>query len=267
MIEEKIDILKIRINKDNLDELINYSLHAVEDKRKFYICTANAFVTVKANEDDEFLNILNNAQIVIADGMSSVWVSRTFKNYNLEKISGYKFFVEFSKSVAENNHKLSYYFLGGSRMDVLEKIKSRLFLEYPVIEVSGMYCPSYFDDMPDEENKKIIEDINDKKPDVLWVGLSAPKQEKWIYKNLDKINIKMACGIGAVFNFYSGNVKRAPVWMQNTGMEWLFRIFVEPKRLFKKYMIYNTKFIILVFKDIFSQHFKKVKGIKKGIKN
>lgn len=257
MIEDKIDILKIRISKGNLHELLEHTLNSIKRNNKVYICTANAFVTVKANEDNELLKILNNAEIVLADGMSSVMVSKTLRNFKLEKISGYKFFIEFSKLISDNNDKISYYFLGGDNFEILEKIKSKLLLEFPNIEIKGLFCPPYFNEMPEEVNEKIIKDINFIKPDVLWVGLSAPKQEKWIYKNLDKINVKMACGIGAVFNFYSGNVKRAPEWMQNICLEWLYRIFAEPKRLFKKYMVYNTKFIFLVFKYIFCKSFIK----------
>ncbi|MBA7682914.1 N-acetylglucosaminyldiphosphoundecaprenol N-acetyl-beta-D-mannosaminyltransferase [subsurface metagenome] len=112
------------------------------------------------------------------------------------------------------------------------------------------------DSFTDEIDNKIIDMINRCKPDILWVGLSAPKQEKWIYKNIDKLNIKMACGIGAVFNFYSGYVKRAPKWMQKIGLEWFYRIIAEPKRLLKKYLVYNTKFILLVFRDIFGRVFR-----------
>jgi len=230
MIEDKIEVLKLKINKDDIGSLLNYSLKAIENNEKFYVCAPNAYVTVKANEDEELLAIINGAKIAIADGMSSVWVSRTFKKFPLDKISGY-------------------YFLGGINLKTLEKIKSNLKLEFPDIEVRGMYCPPYLDEMPEDINKLIVEDINKCSPDVLWVGLSAPKQEKWIYKNLNSINIKMACGIGAVFDFYSENIKRAPAWIQNIGLEWLFRMFAEPRRLFKKYMVHNSKFMLLVARE------------------
>jgi len=255
MIEDKIEILKLKINKDGIDSLLKYSLKAIENNEKFYVCAPNAYVTVKANEDEELLAIINDAKIAIADGMSLVWVSNTFKKFRLEKISGYKFFIEFSE-VANSKKNVSYYFLGGNNLKTLEKIRSRLKLEFPDIEVRGMYCPPYLDEMPEDINKLIVADINKFSPDVLWVGLSAPKQEKWIYKNLNSINIKMACGIGAVFDFYSENIKRAPSWIRNTGLEWLFRMFMEPRRLFKKYMLYNSKFMFLVIKDIVFKYFR-----------
>jgi len=163
-------------------------------------------------------------------------------------------FLEFSKMADKNAY--SYYFLGGESNEILDKIKNRVSKEFKNIRVKGYYCPPFMENFTGEVNELMINKINECEPDILWVGLSAPKQEKWIYRNIEKLNIKMAAGIGAVFNFYSGSVRRAPYWMQKAGLEWLYRIYAEPKRLFKKYMIYNTKFIILVLKDLLKRGFK-----------
>jgi len=253
MDNNKVEILKIKINKGGLHKVIELAKKLIDNNEKFYVCAPNAYVTVKANEDKELLQIINNAKIVIPDGMSSVWYSKTFKNNNylLERIDGSKFFYEFSKIA--NIKGYSYYFMGGESETILEKIKKRLNEEFNNIEVKGYYCPPFRKDFTGDINSLMIKKINDCKPDILWVGLSAPKQEKWIYRNFERLDIKMAAGIGAVFNFYAGVVKRAPQWMQNNGLEWLYRIYVEPKRLFKKYMVYNTKFIILVAKDLFKR--------------
>lgn len=255
MEENKINILNLHFSKGKLKEILIDVTDAVEHKEKFYVCAANAFVTVKANEDKELLEIINNAKIALPDGMSSVWVSRRFKKYHLERISGYDFFYEFSK-IADKKH-LSYFFLGGKNQDVLIKIKNKLKIEFENIDVKGFFSPPFYtNEMPDEVNKSVIKMINDLNPDVLWVGLSSPKQEKWIYENIKKIDIKMACAVGAVFDFYSGEIKRAPVWMQKIWLEWLFRMVMEPRRLFKKYLIYNNKFMMLVFKDFINKKFK-----------
>jgi N-acetylglucosaminyldiphosphoundecaprenol N-acetyl-beta-D-mannosaminyltransferase len=249
MEENKINILNLHFSKGTLDEILIDAAEAVERKEQFYVCAPNAFVTVKANEDKELLEIINNARIVIPDGMSSVWVSRRFKKYNLERISGYDFFYEFSKIADKKG--FSYFFLGGKNLEILIKIKDRLGSEFRNIDVKGYFSPPlYHDKMPEDANKKIIGIINDCRPDVLWVGLSSPKQEKWIFENIKKTDIKMACAVGAVFNFYSGEIKRAPVWMQKKSLEWLYRMLSEPKRLFIKYLVYNTKFIVLVLKDL-----------------
>jgi len=117
--------------------------------------------------------------------------------------------------------------------------------------VRGIYWPPFLEEIPEDINKLITHDMNKCSPDVLCVVLSAPNQEKWIYKNLNSINMKMACSIGAVFDFYSENTKRAPSLMQNSGLECFFRIFTEPNRLFKKYMVHNSKFMLLVAREYF----------------
>jgi N-acetylglucosaminyldiphosphoundecaprenol N-acetyl-beta-D-mannosaminyltransferase len=247
MKNEKINILNIDIDTGSIKSILQETTRLIDNDDKFYICTVNAFLAVKANEDKLLLKILNNARIVIPDGMPLVWYSRTSGKPIPGRISGYDFFYNFSEIANKNNY--SYFFFGGTDNNVLEGIKNRLEKEFGNIEVKGLICPPFMDTFPDDFNDYIINEINKCKPDILWVGLSAPKQEKWIYKNIERLNIKMAFGIGAAFNFYANIVKRAPLWMQKSGLEWLYRIFAEPKRLFKKYMVNNTRFIILVFKD------------------
>jgi N-acetylglucosaminyldiphosphoundecaprenol N-acetyl-beta-D-mannosaminyltransferase len=249
MEENRINILNLHLSKGKLNEILMDVIDAIEHKEKFYVCAPNAFLSVKANEDKELLEIINSAKVVIPDGMSSVWVSKRFKKYNLERISGYDFFYEFSKIADKKG--FSYFFMGGKNFDILIKMKERLKNEFKNINIKGYFSPPlYVDKMPEDINNNIVNFINECKPDVLWVGLSSPKQEKWIFENIKNMDIKMACAVGAVFNFYSGEIRRAPVWMQKNYLEWLYRIFVEPKRLLKKYLIYNTKFIILLLKEL-----------------
>ena len=258
MNEDKLKILNIKINKESLSVILNRIFNLLADNKKFYICVLNSFVIVKANNDPELLKIINNAEIVIPDGMPLVWYSKTFKNKLSERIDGFKFFYEFSKIANQKGY--SYYFLGADSEEILTKIKERLNKEFSNIIIKGFYCPPFMDDFSDDLNEEMVKKINDVKPDVLWVGLSAPKQEKFIYNNFEKMHIKMAAGIGAGFNFYSGSVNRAPVWLQKSGFEWLHRAFSEPNRLLRKYLIHNTKFILLVFKDLIKRLTAKLKN-------
>jgi N-acetylglucosaminyldiphosphoundecaprenol N-acetyl-beta-D-mannosaminyltransferase len=253
MESDKVKILNININNDRLEDILLKASQMVDSSSKFYICTVNAYQAVKASEDKTFLKVLNDAGIVVADGMPLVWYSRLLKKPVPERISGYDFFYGFSKFASKKNY--SYFFFGGKSDAVLSKIKHRLKKEFSNIAVKGSICPPIMDSFPDEYDDYVVSTINKCRPDILWVGISAPKQEKWIYKNIDRLNIKMAFGIGAAFNFYANTVRRAPIWMRRIGLEWLYRIYREPKRLFKKYMVNNTKFIILVFKDSFRRIF------------
>jgi N-acetylglucosaminyldiphosphoundecaprenol N-acetyl-beta-D-mannosaminyltransferase len=255
MRSDKVKILNIDINSSGLENILRKASQMVDSGHKFYVCTVNAYQTVKASEDKMFLKVLNDAAIVIPDGMPLVWYSRLLKKPVSERISGYDFFCNFSKIASKK--KYSYFFFGGKSDAVLEKIKHRLKKEFSNIKVTGSICPPIMDSFPDEYDDYVTSTINKCRPDILWVGVSAPKQEKWIYKNIGRLNIKMAFGIGAAFNFYANTVRRAPAWMQRVGLEWLYRIHKEPKRLFKKYMVNNTKFIILVFKDSLKRIFSR----------
>jgi len=257
MENKKVNILNVNVNTGNKGSILNEAVQLIDNNKKFYICTINAFLAVRANEDAELLNILNSSEIVIPDGMPMVWYSKSSGKQIPSRISGYEFFYDFSKIADKNNY--SYFFFGGTNDMVLDEVRKRLEKEFTNIEIKGLLCPPFMDTFPDEINDHIISVINKCKPDILWVGLSAPKQEKWIYKNIDRLDVKMAFGIGAAFNFYANIVKRAPVWMQKAGLEWLFRIYAEPKRLFKKYMVNNAKFIKLVIKDLSKRAYNKKK--------
>ena len=252
---DKVNILNINIFKYGLEEVINNADQLVSQSKKSYICTINAYLTVQANRDNKLLEVFNDAAIIIPDGMPLVWYSKLLRKPIKERISGYDFFYNFSKIADKKNY--SYFFLGGIDDHILEKIKTRLGKDFKNITVKGLICPPVMKVFPDEYDDYIVEVINKVKPDILWVGVSAPKQEKWIYKNIDRLNIKLAFGIGAAFNFYANTVKRAPLWMQRNGLEWLYRIYAEPGRLFKKYLIYNTRFIILVLGDLTKRVFRR----------
>jgi len=251
---EKISILKLDISRNKLDEIVKSSISMVKDGARHYVCVPNAHLAVVANDDSEILNIINNAYFVIPDGMPLVWYSKTFSKPLLQRISGYDFFINYCKYM--DREKMSCFFFGGENEEVVKKVISRLREDFSGIKVKGYFVPPFLPEFNGGIKKEIADVINTKKPDIVWVGLSAPKQEKWIYDNIDNLDIGMACGIGAAFNFYSSSVRRAPKWMQKSGFEWLYRAFAEPKRLMKKYFIYNTKFIILVLKDIFKRVFR-----------
>lgn len=245
---EKIEVLKIKINRNSLEDIVNESVRLAKERKKHYICVPNAYLTVIANDDNKVLNIINKADFVIPDGMPLVWYSKTFKKSIPSRISGYDLFCLYCKKMDEN--KMSCFFLGGKDEDVVRKVVEKIKESFRNIKVVNYLVPPYVEEFKGKIKEKILSTINEKRPDVVWVGLSAPKQERWIYDNIKKLDTGMACGIGAVFNFYSDSVRRAPMWMQKMGFEWLFRMATEPGRLFKKYMIYNAKFILLVLKDI-----------------
>jgi N-acetylglucosaminyldiphosphoundecaprenol N-acetyl-beta-D-mannosaminyltransferase len=156
----------------------------------------------------------------------------------MQRTTGPSFMEEIFKVSAEKGYRHYFY---GSTEETLAKLRQTLESDYPRLQIAGMYSPP-FKPMTDEEDKAIIEQIDEAKADFVWVGLGAPKQERWMANHQGKINGFMV-GVGAGFDYFAGNIDRAPEWMQKNNLEWLFRLMQDPKRLFKRYVYTNTKFI------------------------
>jgi N-acetylglucosaminyldiphosphoundecaprenol N-acetyl-beta-D-mannosaminyltransferase len=242
-----IEILDIKIHRYRLEDAMNQIEIFLKSCKKHQICVTNVYSVVMMQKDEEFRKANNSSSLVVADGMPLVWVSRLFGETIPERISGADLFYELCKCSSQKGY--SFFFLG-STQTVLNKMCKNLKEQFPDLRIVGIYSPPYKEIFSDSENLEMIKRINEVKPDILWVGMTAPKQEKWIYHNLDKIDVKIAIGVGAVFDFVAGTVKRAPLWMQKIGLEWLFRFMQEPHRLWKRYLIGNTIFLWLVLKEI-----------------
>ena len=218
--------------------LFNQPLESISHP-KLLINTLNAHSFNTARKDDDFNKALLYSDILLPDGISVVWAMRLLSGLKIQKIAGADlFFYEMERA----NEKGGKCFFLGSTEDTLEKIQKRAALEYPNIQVFS-YSPPYKAEFSDEDNEQMIEVINTVKPDVLFVGMTAPKQEKWAFQHFNQMQVGHVCCIGAVFDFYAGTIQRAPKWMIQLGVEWLYRLIKEPRRLWRRYLIGNTKFL------------------------
>ncbi len=208
---------------------------------------ANPHSLVVASADRAFKDALQNADILIPDGAGVVLAAKILNLPIKERVAGADFFLTLS-DVAEKNGGLRYFFLG-SRENVLKRICERLSNEYPSIDVCGTYSPPYKEKFDDEDNELMIGLINKAKPDVLWVGMTAPKQEKWIFNNRNKLSVPFSAAIGAVFDFYAGTIIRPSFIWQKMGLEWLPRFIKEPKRLWKRNFVSTPIFLYWVMKE------------------
>lgn len=213
-------------------------------KGKVAINTINAYSWVMADQDLEFRKSLINSDYLLPDGIAIVWALRFLKKEKIQKIAGADLHDMVLKTLNKVHGKCFY--LGASE-STLQKIKKRLSIEYPNIVIET-FSPPFKPVFSVEDNMEMIKRINDFAPDALFVGMTAPKQEKWIMQNIDEITSHIVCGIGAVFDFYAGTKNRPPMWMINCGLEWLGRLISDPKRLWKRYIIYNPVFIWKIFK-------------------
>ena len=215
---------------------------------KLLINTVNAHSFNTAKKDQLFAEALTNGDVLIPDGVSIVkackWIKA--KSQPKERIAGWDLF-EFEMSKLEKKGGTVMFM--GSSQKVLDLIVKRAAKVYPHLKVVT-YSPPYKPEFSDEDNTAIIEAINNANPDLLWIGMTAPKQEKWTYSHWKDLNIHCHVGtIGAVFDFFAGTVERAPIWWQEHGLEWLYRLLKEPKRMWRRYIIGNTLFLCNMTKE------------------
>ncbi len=229
----------------DLDILTSRAELAKLPEGKLLINTINAFSYDNARKDAMFSEALQKGDVLIPDGISIVKACRFLnaKSQPKERIAGWDLFVFEMEKLNRVGGKVM--FLGSSDA-VLKLIRQRVAEKYPKIEVDT-YSPPYKPEFSDEDNEAMISAINHSNPDLLWIGMTAPKQEKWAYKHLDRLEVHCHIGtIGAVFDFFAGTVKRAPECWQKAGMEWLYRLLSEPRRMWRRYFIGNAKFLYYI---------------------
>lgn len=216
---------------------------------KLLINTINAHSYNTALKDAFFAEALMKGDALIPDGASIVMACRKLKakSQPTERIAGWDLFT---MEMERLNQKGGTCFFMGSSEKVLNLIREKAKTVYPNIRIET-YSPPYKPEFSEEENRAIIEAINRANPDLLWIGMTAPKQEKWAYRHWNELDIQCHCGtIGAVFDFFAGTMERAPLWWQEHSLEWLYRLLKEPKRMWRRYIIGNTLFIWNVFREM-----------------
>lgn len=251
----KCPILKTNIAVINMQETVEYLKNNLEILRGNYICVSNVHTTVMAYKDANYREIQNNAALALPDGQPLSLVSRKRGFHHAKRVPGPDLMTEM---FAQPGYRHFFY---GSTENTINRLREQLKKKYPDINIVGMYSPP-FRSLTEEEDREIVRMINATNPDFVWVGLGAPKQEQWMFEHKNRINGLML-GVGAGFDFHAGTVKRAPKWMQNLCLEWLYRLAQDPKRLIKRYLPTNTAFIwytckegYTVKKQIRSEHIK-----------
>lgn len=219
---------------------------------KLLINTINAHSYNAAQKDRVFAEALRNGDYLIPDGASIVKACKWLKAKSRpkERIAGWDLFTFEMQRLNQRGEKGKVMFMGSSEK-VLALIKEKAAVDYPNLEIAT-YSPPYKTEFSDEDNQAIIGAINKTNPDLLWIGMTAPKQEKWAYQHWKELDIHCHTGtIGAVFDFYAGTAKRAPLWWQKHSLEWLYRLVKEPKRMWRRYVLGNPLFLWNIFMERF----------------
>lgn len=232
------EILKTNISVTNMSDTIAYINAHIEELRGKYICVSNVHTTVMSYENEKYRIIQNSAAMALPDGapLSSYSRKKGFKE--ARRVTGPDLMLELFRVSPQRGYRHFFY---GATPEILEAMKKNMSKEYPDTVIAGMYSPPFRKMTPDEDDT-IVKMINNTQPDFVWVGLGAPKQEEWMYEHMDKVNAVMI-GVGAGFDYLAGEIKRAPKWMQKLSLEWIYRLLQDPRRLWKRYLTTNMKFI------------------------
>ncbi len=244
---EHLNIFGMRLDMVQIPEVIEIIQGWIENKNCHnYITLLTANEAVLGRRDAKARDTVNCSSLAVPDGISLILFSRLCGHNLKRRVYGPELLIEFLKTTEGKNY--SHYFYG-STDEVLQRLVSGLKKKFPKLKVAGAYAPS-FAELATEEEIKIINTINSLHPDVLWVGLGGIKQQLWMYRNKDKLQIPAMIGVGAAFDFIAGTKPQAPAWMRNNGLEWLFRLVTEPKRLWRRYLINGSLFVFYLIKEL-----------------
>jgi N-acetylglucosaminyldiphosphoundecaprenol N-acetyl-beta-D-mannosaminyltransferase len=250
-VRERADILGFQVDRMTLQECVHRLTAAISERTPIHIVLVNAAKIVRARQDHELAHIIRTADLVGADGVSIVWTSRILSCPLPGRVNGTDLMNRLIKVSAEKGFRI--YFLG-AKADLIEKAVAHVKKQYPTLQIAG-YRNGYFSSSSQEE--QAVQEIAAARADILLVGMSTPMKEKWVRKHQYNLATPVIHGVGGSFDILAGYVKRAPLWMQRWGLEWLYRVLQEPRRLWRRYLVTNLVFIMLVIKQLLYTKFKK----------
>lgn len=236
----RIKFMNTDIDNLTMAETLNEIDKLIQKKNCSYVVTPNVDHIVRLEKDEELQKVYKNASLILTDGKPLIWISKWYKTPIKEKISGSDLFPRVCQLAANKNYTM---YLLGAAEGVADTAARNLMKKYPGLNIVGTYSPPFGFEKNEQEMNKIKTQIQDVHPDILIVGLGCPKQEKFMYYHCKELGVPISFGLGASIDFEAGNIKRAPKWMSNHGLEWLYRFSKEPKRLFKRYFVNDLKII------------------------
>lgn len=235
----RFNVLGVSVSGMDLQIAVQAVLAAAREKRKGYICVTGVHGVSEAQDDPAFRRILNGSFLNTTDGMPLVWLGRRALDQKIERVYGPDFMLEIF--AATQKLPFRHFFYGGAP-GVAGELKASLENRFPGVQIVGTYTPP-FRPLNATEEAALTAQVRQAQPDMMWVGLSTPKQERFMAEYLPKLDVTLMAGVGAAFDFHSGRVQQAPRWIQQSGFEWFYRMCCEPRRLARRYLVNNPKFL------------------------
>lgn len=243
--QDRIRVVSLFPNVCNHESAIEKVVELVEAGDGGYVCFSTVHMVMEAHDNPEYGAKVNGADLIMTDGMPLVWMQKWQGGKDATRVRANDLMTMLCAYAAKNNLSVGFY---GGKQEVIDAIKARAQKELPDLRIAYAFSPP-FRFLTDAEDALITAEINRAKPDILFMGLGCPKQENWMAAHKDKVQAVML-GVGASFDFYAGNVKESPAWLGKLGLEWLYRLTQEPKRLWRRYLILNPRFIWLASRQL-----------------
>jgi len=234
-----VNVLGVAVHAVDLSRAVALIESALHSGRKSYVCATGVHGIMEAQRDAGFRAILNSSFLNVPDGRPAVWVGWIQHFSEMDQVGGPELMLELCRLSPARGY--SHFFLGGD-VGVAEKLCATLRHEFPGIRIAGTYTPPFRPLNPDEE-AGLVNLVAQSSPDILWVGISTPKQERFMFQYLSRLDVKVMIGVGAAFDFHSGRIKLAPHWMQQAGLAWFYRLCQDPKRLWRRYLFNGPRFL------------------------
>lgn len=241
----QVAILGSKIDCSNYEHILKKINLQIRKKQSHFVCVAAVHLLMEAKKDSNLQKKINQSLATTSDGMPLVWVSKLKGWKQTQRVYGPELMLRLCKLSEKNKYKI--FLLGGARGQgkILGK---KLLKKFPKLQIAG-HIDTPQRPIPEKDNQKIIKQINNNNASIVFVGLGCPIQEKWMIDNYQKLNGTVCVGVGAAFDFISGKIKQAPPWMQASGLEWLFRLLQEPRRLWKRYLVLNFQFVLALVNE------------------
>jgi N-acetylglucosaminyldiphosphoundecaprenol N-acetyl-beta-D-mannosaminyltransferase len=240
----KIDVLGVQTQAQTFDDAIRQLLDWANQSEGHYVCTCPVYTIMQCRENPAVMAAVNAASMASADGMPIVWMQRRLGFERAERVYGPD--VMLTLCEVSQQHDISHYFWG-STPEVLSQLEVRLRARFPNISIAGSFAPPMAP-APDSADPSVVARLNESGAKVVWVGLGSPKQDLWMATYRPHLSAPLLIGVGAAFELLAGMRPQAPRWIQRSGLEWLFRLGQEPGRLWRRYLIYNPRFVLAVLR-------------------
>lgn len=236
----RANVLGVGVSAIDMDDAIHRSDWLIRNQKRGYVCVTGVHGVMEAQSDPSLKRILNRSFMTTPDGMPMVWVGKLQGHREMRRVYGPDFMIDFCRFSVARGYR---HFLYGGNDGVADRLALELTRRIPGLQIAGTYTPPFRPLNADEE-RGLIDLVARTKPDVFWVGLSTPKQERFMAQYLDKLDVKLMVGVGAAFDIHTGGIKDAPDWVKQTGLQWLHRLGQEPRRLWRRYLVNNPKFVL-----------------------